>query len=199
MVALLHQILARGENWGGLSEAMRALTPKQRQFVWHYVIEVGKKPYGAQTRAARKAGYGTTTSDARAMAQMAYQVISDPKVQVAIEEEARKIIRVSSIEASHVFLATMRDKKNPQQLRAASFIMERAWPAITHQNVNVLHQHVLSSIDEELEEYVTLKKVASPEKLKELFGGNRLPVLEDLEKERAQKMKTIEGEVIENE
>lgn len=189
----------RKENWGELSETMRQLTPKQRLFVWHYITEVGKKPYGAQTRAARKAGYGTPTSSLQSMAQMAYQVMSDSNVQAAVGEAAREIIRAGSIEASNAIMETIRDKNNKDRMRAASLVLERTFPVISHQNVNVLHQHVLSSIDEELEEYLTLKKVASPEKLEELFGGNRLPILEDLEKERAQKAKLVEGEVIENE
>lgn len=187
------------ENWGELSEAMRALTQKQRLFVWHYITEVGKAPYGAQTRAARKAGYGTATTDAHGFARLAYQAMSDPKVQNALTEEARRIVRAGSVEASNALMEVVRDKSHRDRMRAVSIILERTFPTISHQNVNVVHQHVVSSLDEELEEYLTLKKIASPEKLKELFGGNRLPVLENLEKERAEKAKTIEGEVIENE
>jgi phage terminase small subunit len=187
------------QNWGELSETMRALTQKQRLLVWNYITEVGKAPRGAQTRAARKAGYGTPTTTTRGMAQLAYQAMSDPKVQNALTEEARKIVRAGSVEASHALMEVVRDKSNKDRMRAVSLIMERTFPVISQQNVNVLHQHVVSNLDEELEEYLTLKKIASPEKLKELFGGNRLPVLENLEKERAEKAKTIEGEVIENE
>ena len=149
----------RKENWGELNETMRELTPQKRLFVWHYITEVGKRPYGAQTRAARKAGYGTPTSSVQSMAQMAYQVMSDPEVQAALSEHAREIVRAGSVEASHALMEVVRDKANPQRMRAVSLIMERTFPVISHQNVNVLHQHVLSSIDEELEEYLTLKKV----------------------------------------
>jgi hypothetical protein len=58
---------------------------------------------------------------------------------------------------------------------------------------------VISRDEEELEEFRAAIEIgATPAKLRELFGGNRVPVLERLDAaDRASKAKVVEAEVIE--
>ena len=82
------------ENWGELGPAMRDLSEIQRLFVRYYLVEVTRKPYGAQTRAARRAGYKMTGAT---LSKHAHELLKDPtrneKIIAALNEEARKITR----------------------------------------------------------------------------------------------------------
>ena len=63
------------ETWGELGPAMRDLSEIQRRFVRHYIAEVAVRPHGAQTRAARKAGYRMTGPT---LTKHAHDLLRDP-------------------------------------------------------------------------------------------------------------------------
>jgi len=69
---------------------MRALTARQRAFVEFLILE--PSTFGAQTRAARRAGYGTGRTTPTIMAKISSRLAPDEKVLAAINEEARQAV-----------------------------------------------------------------------------------------------------------
>jgi hypothetical protein len=184
--------------WNDYGPAMQALTAQQRTFVTHYVAEVMVKPYGAATRAARKAGYGyQTTSPHPHVSRMAHKLLHDPtyspKIVEAIGEESRRLIRLGAPEAVGALLKLVRDPGSPHHFRALDAIIQRTDPLKTEHSINVTHR-VLDPDQEALEELYAARALgANREKLVELFGGNGLLRLEQLEaRDVEQKAKVIE-------
>jgi hypothetical protein len=189
--------------WNEYGPAMQALTAQQRAFVTHYVAEVMVKPYGAATRAARKAGYGyQTTSPHPHVSRMAHKLLHDPtyspKIVEAIGEESRRLIRLGAPEAVGALLKLVRDPASPHHFRALDAIIQRSDPLKTEHSINVTHR-VQNADEEALEELRAAREIgASREKLIEIFGGNGLTRLERLEaadiERRAEKATVIEHE-----
>jgi hypothetical protein len=187
----------RKQEWGQLGPAMRALpSDRWRDFVFYYLT--GEPGYGAQANAARKAGFGKPNSTPQVFAQLAYQVMCDERMQAAIAEQSKKIIRACAPEASQALLAMIRDPNHKDRIRAIAMVMDRVDPVTTNQNINVTHRHI-DPVAEEIEELRALRQLGtSREKLVELFGGNGLLRLEKLEAEdAASKAKVIDAEAVE--
>jgi phage terminase small subunit len=114
-----------------------ALDGRQRAFVMSYVT------CGSGARSARLAGYGKPTSTAGTFSKIAYQLLHNDRVLLAIKEESRK--HYHSLHAKAVREAerildspTARDV---DKLRAADGVLARVDPIQTSQLVQVSHQH----------------------------------------------------------
>jgi hypothetical protein len=193
----------RKENWGELGPAIRALTQMQRDFVRHYLAESMIKPYGAGVRAAVAAGYmGKNRASTSKIAHfMLHDRTRNEKVQAAITEESRRLLRFGAPEALGALFALVRNPEHKDHIHALRMVISRTDPEVSRQDVNVTHRHI-DPDQEELEELRAMRALdVSREKLIEMFGGNGLARLEKLEaaeqQRRAAKAKIIEGEVIE--
>jgi hypothetical protein len=198
--------IARKEDLGQLGPAMRALpNDRWRAFVEFYLLGTftnhRKNNFGAQAEAARKAGFGKLKTTPRAMAHMAWRLMSDDRMIAAIAEESRKLLRSGAPEAVKALLNMVRDPNHPGHVRAVGMSLDRTDPLESHQTIDVIHKHI-DRDQEEIEEFRAVKQLGAPrEKLIEIFGGNGLERLERLEAadtaQRARDAKVIEGEAVE--
>ena len=98
------------------SEAMAALpSDKWRSFCFHYLMQAPK--HGAATAAARAAGFGTPTTRPIVMARYAHRLIQDPRIQNALMEESKKMLRAHAPEAVNALLAIVRDVRHKDHVR----------------------------------------------------------------------------------
>jgi hypothetical protein len=180
------------ETYGELGEAMRALpNEKWRDFVRYYLT--GDVLRGG-SEAFRKAGFGGSP-DTLSDAKRAYILLHDDRIQRAIAEESRKHYRAAIPAAVEVVKQILANPDHKDQARVAQALLDRVDPIITRHDMNVVHKVTLSADEEMLEELKAARALGvSREKLVELFGGNMLPRLEQLEA-RAN-AKVIEGRVL---
>jgi hypothetical protein len=84
--------VVEGAEWGA---AMKALpSDRHRMFVLSlYQVRPG---HGAQVRAAKLAGFGTSTSSPASWAAISPRLAHDEKIQAALAEEDQKRIRASA-------------------------------------------------------------------------------------------------------
>jgi hypothetical protein len=188
---------ARRDEWGELGPAMKALpNDRWRLFVEFYLLEnIGR---GAQTAAARRAGFGTPNTKPAYMARIALRLMRDARIVTAIAEEARKILRGGSAEASKALLALLRNPDHKDHARAISMVLARTDPEI--QRHDMLVTHTIGDPDmEAIEELRAARALgATRERLLELFGGNYLPRLERLEAAELERAgKIIDGDAAE--
>lgn len=191
----------RKEDWGALGPAMRGLPNNRwRAFVEYYLLE--KPGHGAQTAAARRAGFGTPKTTPLNMARIASRLARDERMVAAVAEEARKIVRGGAPEAAKALLALVRDPEHRDHARGIAMVLARTDPEVTKHDLQVTHR-ILNPDQEAIEELRALRdSLGTPRaKLLELFGGNGLARLERLEAaetdRRAASAKVIEGEAIE--
>lgn len=191
--------LSANENWGELGPAMRALpNDRWRAFVEFYLLE--KPGRGAQTNAARKAGFGKLRTKAANMARIASRLMRDDRMAAAIAEESRKLLRGGAPEAAKAILELIRNPDHKDHARAIAMVIDRTDPITTHHHLDVVHKHVDPDLDA-IEELRALRKLGtSREKLIELFGYNGLERVEALEAaeaaRRADAAKVIEGKAV---
>jgi len=198
----MSRAVARREQWGEMGPCMRALpSDRWRAFVEFYVAETfrndHKNNHGAQTYAARAAGFGRPNSTPRSMASIAWNLMRDERIIAAVAEESRQMRRAASPEVVRAWLGVLRDPDHPGHIRAIQMGMDRDEPVTTHQSIDVTHRHI-DPVAEEIAELRALRELGtSREKLVELFGSNGLLRLEKLEAaDAAQNAKVIQGEVI---
>jgi len=190
------QLARRKSDWGELGPAMKALpNAKWRAFVEFYLLE--KPGYGAQTAAARRAGFGHARTTPANMARIALRLIRDERMIAAIGEESRKIVRGGAPEAAKALLELVRDPKHRDHARGIAMVLARTDPEIQRHDLQVTHK-IIDEDQESLEELKALRHLGtSREKLLELFGGNGLARLEKLEAadaaKRAEKAKVVDG------
>jgi phage terminase small subunit len=126
--------LAAFEDVKGLGPDMVALNPRQRR----YVIALSEGMNGAA--AARAAGYGTPTSSAKSIGNIAHQLNNDPKVQAAVAEFSKAILRAAGPSiATRAVLKIAGDDAHNDQLKAAKLLLDRFDPVEqrTHSTVDV--------------------------------------------------------------
>ena len=192
-------IARRKQDWGELGPAMRALpNARWRAFVEFYLLE--NPGHGAQTNAARRAGFGHARTSPLNMAKIATRLMRDERMQAAIAEEARKLLRGGAPEAVKALQNLIRNPEHKDHARGIQMELNRVYPEITRHDMNIVHR-VIDPDQEELEELRALRELGtSREKMLQLFGGNRLPALEALEaadmERRAITAKVIEGQVV---
>jgi hypothetical protein len=182
------------ETYGEMGEAMRALPNERwRDFVRYYLTG---KPLRGAAEAYRRAGFqaGDTLNDAR----NAYQLLHDDRMQRALAEESRKHYRAAIPGAVEAVKEILADPDHKDRARIAQGLLDRVDPLITRHEMGVTHR-VLSADDEALEELRAARHLgASREKLIELFGGNYLPKLEQMEAQKAAAAKIVNGETIDS-
>jgi phage terminase small subunit len=192
--------VSRKEDWGQLGPAMKALpNDKWRDFVRFYLLE--KPGRGAQTNAARRAGFGLPHTAGPNFARTASRLMHDERMLAAIVEESKKFVRAGAPQAAKALMALIHNPEHKDHARAVAMLLDRTDPVTSHQVVEVTHRH-MDADQEGIEELRALRQLGtSRDKLLELFGGNGLSRLEALEAadtaQRAQVAKLIEGEVIE--
>jgi hypothetical protein len=186
-------------EWGELGPAMKALPNDQwRAFIEFYLLE--KPGHGAQTNAARRAGFGNPKTTPLNMARIASRLMRDPRMQAAIAEVARQIVRGGAPEAAKALLNLVRNPEHRDHARGIDMLLSRADPIISKQQIEVTHK-TIDPDQEALEELRALRALdTSRGKLLELFGPNGLERLELLEAtdraRRADQAKVIEGELV---
>jgi hypothetical protein len=190
----------RKDDWGQLGPAMKALpNNRYRAFIEFYLLE--KPGHGAQTNAARRAGFGHARTTPLNMARIASRLMRRDDVVAAIAEEARKIVRGGAPEAAKALLNLVRDPEHKDHARGIAMVLARTDPEISQHQLDV--KVTTTDPDHEaLEELRALRALGTArEKLLELFGGNGLARLERIEaaelEQRAAKAKIVEGEAVE--
>jgi hypothetical protein len=190
----------RKKDWGQLGPAMRALPNNRwRAYVEYYLLE--KPGHGAQTAAARKAGFGTPKTTPLNMARIASRLARDERMVAAVAEEARKIVRGGAPEAAKALLALVRDPEHRDHARGIAMVLARTDPEVARHDVNVTHR-IVDPDQEAIEELRALRSLGTPRaKLLELFGPNGLDRIEAREAaeavRRSAQAKVIEGTLIE--
>jgi hypothetical protein len=191
--------LVRSETLGQLGPAMRALSGWHRAFVRAYVMNPNPNVGGGKAAAYRAAGMGLNSSKEQ-QAKYAWDLCQDDRVQAAIAEESKRLVRAGAPGASNVLFDVLYDPTTSaaDKLRAAGMVLARTDPEVQRHDLSVTHK-IVSRDEEELEEYRAAVHIgAGREKLIELFGENRLPAIERLDMEdRARKAKVVEAEIIE--
>jgi hypothetical protein len=106
------------DEHGQLGPAMRSLSPRHRAFVQHYW-------------AYRSAGFGEGSTKEQ-QAKDAWKLANDDRIQAAIAEEARRVLRAGSPEAVHAVYSVMNNPAalGSDVLRAAGMVLARTDPEI---------------------------------------------------------------------
>jgi hypothetical protein len=187
----------RKEDWGELGPAMRALpNNRYRAFVEFYLLE--KPGYGAQTNAARRAGFGHARTTPLNMARIASRLMRDDRTIAAIAEESRKMLRGGAPEAVKALQNLVRDPEHKDHARGIAMVLARTDPEVQQHDLQVSHR-IIDADQEALEELRAARTLgATREKLIELFGGNYLPRLERLEAAEIERSaKVIDSDAVE--
>jgi hypothetical protein len=190
-------IAARRKDWGEYGPAMRALNARQRAFVEFLILE--PPTHGAQTRAARRAGYGNARTKPITMAKISSRLVRDEKILAGLNEEARKMLRAGGVEATKALLALVHNPEHKDHVRGIAMTLARTDPEIERHDFNVTHT-VLDPDAEALEELRALRALHTPHaKMLEIFGVNGMDRLLALDAadgaRRAAAAKVIEGTI----
>lgn len=118
-----------------LGPAMAALTEKQRRFVT--ALFEAPKSHGAGVFAARAAGYGTSTSSRQSIAQMAYSLMHDPKVEAAVAEVSKQHLTVLGPHAVRALRRVLDNPGHRDHGRALGIIFDRVAPQQSTHTMNV--------------------------------------------------------------
>lgn len=133
VTANLPTVIAEEENLG---PAMRALTPNQR----NYVVALVTRKARNNTQAAMMAGYGGTDEATRVAAKILNR---NPRVILAIREEADKVIRSAAVLGANVLREMVDDPSVPAGVRrqCANDLLDRSDLQVTTKHeVNVKHE-----------------------------------------------------------
>jgi hypothetical protein len=127
--------------------------------------------------------------------------MADPRIQAALAEEARKIVRGGAPEAANALLAMVRNPEHRDHARAVNMVLARTDPEVARHDISVTHK-VIDEDEEARQELAALRALGtSREKLLELFGVNGLARIEALEAadtdRRASHAKVIDGLAVE--
>lgn len=173
------------------SDAMNALpNDKWRAFVIHYLIEA--PAFGAATRAARAAGFGTPTTRPIVMARYAHRVMQDHRMQKALMEQSKLLLRAHAPEAVNALLAIVRDVRHKDHARGVQMLLDRTDSVELHSTVT--HQVEINHTDEALRELAFLKKHnVDRAALEEMFGYSGLSRYEAMLAERDATPKRVSG------
>lgn len=118
-----------------LGPAMRALDERRRRFVRAAIMY----PTAKDWQIARAAGYKDGSNGSLRVA--AHRCFHDEKVLAAISEEAARKLRASAFLGAAVLANIARDPKHPDQLKAATALLNRiGFHEKTEQVVNVNHR-----------------------------------------------------------
>jgi hypothetical protein len=164
-----------GTEWGPCMKALAS--DRHRAFVLAlYEVPLG---YGAQVKAAKRAGFGTSTSSAKSWSVIASRLAHDEKIQAAIREEDEKRIRASAPRALRALGRLIENPNHKDHGRAIGMVMDRVHPTEQRHVVDV-HHH----IDHDAEAVAQLRMLkglgVARAKLEEVFGFSGLSHYERL-------------------
>jgi phage terminase small subunit len=116
-----------------LGPGMQALSERHRCFVGALVMQGGKLDF---TKAARAAGYEAKPESLRVIA---HRLAHSEDIQAAIQEEARRRVRTSSLAATAMLdeILANPETETRDRLMAIRMVMERTEPATTEHKVSV--------------------------------------------------------------
>jgi hypothetical protein len=124
-----------GTEWG---PAMLAL-PSDRHRAFVFALYQIKPGYGAHVKAAKLAGFGTSTSSAKSWSVIASRLAHDEKILAALFEEDQKRIRASAPRALRALTNLVEDPRHKDHTRAIGMVLDRVHPAETTHHVKVEH------------------------------------------------------------
>jgi hypothetical protein len=196
-------LTARREPEAEYGPAMKSLpNARWRAFVEFYLMEKPSRAgmFSNAAAAARRAGFGTPKSSTRAMAHIGWRKLADARIQEAIAEESRKLLRSGHPEAVKALQSMISDPAHPGHARAVGMLLDRCHPIESRQQIEVTHK-IVDPDTEALEELRALRALNTPhDKMLEVFGVNgmdRLLALEAADQvRRADAAKVIDGEVL---
>ena len=158
-----------GTQWG---PAMAALpSDRHRAFVLNlYELPPG---WGCNAKAARLAGFGTSTSSAASMATIGCRLAHDEKILAAIAEQDKLRIRASAPRAISALQRVIENPDHKDHVRGVAMVLDRTHAVQQHHVVDV-HHHV----DHDAEAVAQLRMFkglgVAREKLEEMFGFSGL-------------------------
>jgi hypothetical protein len=174
-----------------LGPCMRALTPRQRRFVWE--LRYGPVGYGSEVRAARAAGYGTPTSSDQSVKVLAHKAMHNPRVQEALREVGHRIIRAEAFQSIRNVTAIANDLNHRDCLKANIALMDRGGFSVETVH-NIVVSHKVDYTKQALEELAIFRRLGVERaRLEEIFGRDGLY---HLEQQLDAQPKLIEGEVV---
>jgi phage terminase small subunit len=181
------------EDVKGLGPCMQALNAGQRRFV--IALFEAKPGQESLAAAARTAGYGTETSSAKSIGNIAYQLSMNPKVKDAIAEFGKSVLRAAGPAiAVRTVLKIAREEGHKDQLKAAAHLLDRFDPIEQRTQHNVTVEHKLSFDEEAIEAIKAARQLGiTNEKLAEIYGADGLWRLEQ-KLAQLEAPKVIEGE-----
>jgi hypothetical protein len=164
-----------GTDWGPYMKALPS--DRHRAFVLAlYEVPLG---YGAQVKAAKRAGFGSSTSSAKSWSVIASRLAHDEKIQAAIREEDEKRIRASAPRALRALGRLIENPGHKDHGRAIGMVMDRVHPA---EQRHVLDVNV--RVDHDAEAVAQLRMLkglgVARAKLEEVFGFSGLSHYERL-------------------
>jgi hypothetical protein len=125
-------IARRKGDWPQLGEAMNALPNNRwRNFVEFLLLE--KPGHGAQTNAARRAGFGRVNTSPLTMARISTRLMHDPRIQAAIAEESRKMLRAGAPDAVKAVNAGIRNPEHKDHAKFVAMVLDRTDPTESRQ------------------------------------------------------------------
>lgn len=135
-----------GATWGS---AMLALpSDRHRAFVLAlYQVPPG---YGAHVKAAKLAGFGTSTSSAKSWSVIATRLAHDEKILEALHEEDQKRIRASAPRAIRALQNLIEDPDHKDHARGIGMVLDRVHPTETIHHVKVERRTVVVATEEVL-------------------------------------------------
>jgi hypothetical protein len=185
-----------GAEWG---PAMKSLpSDRHRAFVLSlYQIKPG---YGAHVKAAKLAGFGSSTSSAHSFSTIAARLAHDERILAALFEEDQKRIRASAPRAIRALRHLIEDPEHKDHARGIGMVLDRVHPAETRHTVDVVHR--VDHDAEAIAQLRMLKQLDVPRaKLEEVFGFTGLSRYEHLldieDAKRRPGPKLIEGMAVE--
>ncbi len=125
-----------GAEWG---PAMKAL-PSDRHRVFVLSLYEVPRGYGAQVKAAKMAGFGTSTTSAKSWSVIASRLAHDEKILAAMREEDERRIRASAPRAIRALAHLIEDPDHRDHGRAIGIVMDRTHPVETRHTVAVEHR-----------------------------------------------------------
>jgi hypothetical protein len=124
-------------------------------------------------------------------------MMRDPRMMAAINEEAKRIVRLGGMDAAKALLALVHDPEHRDHARAIGMVLARSDPEVSQHDVQVTHK-IVDPDEEALEELRAARRLgASRQTLLELFGPNGLDRLEAMEARRANGAKVIDATAVE--
>jgi hypothetical protein len=160
--------IVSADGWG---PAMAALDYRRRAFV--VALYQAPRGFGAQTTAAKMAGFGTAESSQLSMSSIASKLMSETRIIEALAEEDKRRIRSAAPRAIRALEHLVENPDHRDHMRAIDAVLSRVHPIETRHTVEVTHR-----VDHDAEAVAQLRTLRSlgvaREKLIEVFGFSGL-------------------------